>query len=269
MRMPALALTWIMPRRAFTGERVLIMMTSVAAGLIIWELVVRLGFVSPLLLSAPSKIFIAFVDLVASGELEKHLIVSGKEFVVGLALALLVGLPIAIAAGWYTRFGLILQPLVAVLFAAPTIALFPLIILFLGIGFWDKVLLVFLSGFLQIYITITSGIRATDHRWIRVARSFRASKARMFWSVVMPGAIPYILLGIRLAIGRSLVNVIVAEMLAAEAGLGYMIAYYGNTFQVANVFVAIGSVVCLGVILDQALVYVDRRVSRWRGTVYK
>ncbi len=249
-------------------EQAIIGFISLGVGLATWELVVQLGWVNPILLSAPSSIFEALLILISTGELEKHLLVSGREFLAGLVLSLVIGIPISIVAGWNKRTGWAMQPLIAVLFCAPTIALFPLIVLFLGIGFWDKVLLVFLSGFLQLYIAITSGIRATDHRWTRVAKSFGASQSLLFWRVVVPGAMPYILLGIRLAIGRSLVNVVVAEMLSSEAGVGYMIAYYGNTFRVADVFVAIGVVVVLGVVLDQALLFVDRHLMRWRKPIH-
>jgi NitT/TauT family transport system permease protein len=249
------------------SERAIIGTISVALGLALWELAGRLELVSPVLLSSPGAIAQAFVRLTASGELEKHLLVSGKEFAVGLVLAIVVGLPTSIIAGWYTRAGWLLQPLVAALYAAPTIALFPLIIIFVGIGFWDKVLLVFISGFLQIFIATSAGIRATERKWVRLARSFRASRRKLFWSIVLPSALPYILLGLRLAVGRCVVNVVVAEMLAAEAGVGYMIAYYGNTFKVAEVFVALVSVVVTGVVLNQLLLMVELRIGRWRQVV--
>lgn len=249
------------------SERAVIGMISLALGIALWELAGRLELVSPVLLSSPSAIIRAFVRLTASGELEKHLLVSGKEFAVGLVLATVVGLPTSIVAGWYTRAGWLLQPLVAALYAAPTIALFPLIIIFVGIGFWDKVLLVFISGFLQIFIATSAGIRATERKWVRLARSFRASQRKLFWSIVLPSALPYILLGLRLAVGRCVVNVVVAEMLAAEAGVGYMIAYYGNTFKVAEVFVALVTVVATGVILNQLLSMVEQHLGRWRQTV--
>lgn len=250
-----------------SSQRAIIGFTSLALGLLLWELIVWLKLVSPLFLSSPTSILEAFWSLTASGELQTHAWVSFKEFAVGLFLAILIGLPVSILAGWSTRFGWFLQPLVAGLYAAPTIALFPLIIIFLGIGFWDKVLLVFISGFLQLFIAITAGIRATDERWVRLARSFNASRAKVFWSIIIPGALPYILLGLRLAVGRSLVNVVVAEMLAAEQGLGYMIAYYGNTFKITNVFVALGLVAVLGVIIDQTFLLAEKRFLRWRPQI--
>lgn len=250
-----------------SGERAAIGIASVIAGLVLWELTVRFRFVAPILLSSPTSIFDAFWQLIASGELERHVLVSAREFATGLAFAIAIGLPISVLAGWFTRFGWFLQPLMAGIYAAPTVALFPLIIIFVGIGFWDKVLLVFLSGFLQLFIAITTGIRATEERWLRLARSFKASRLKLFWSIVLPGALPYILLGLRLAVGRSLVNVVVAEMLAAEKGLGYMIAYYGNTFKVANVFVALAVVAVTGVVFDQLFLVAEKRLMRWRPAV--
>jgi NitT/TauT family transport system permease protein len=254
-------------RHYWLSERAWIGTIAVLAGLIVWEVVVRLGLISPIMLSSPSAIAEAFIRLVASGELQKHLIVSTREFVVGLALSIVIGLPTAIIAGWYTRAGWFLQPLIAALYALPTVALFPLIIIFVGIGFWDKVLLISISGFLQIFVATTAGIRATDHRWVRLGRSFSASQMKMFRSIVIPNAAPYIMLGLRLAVGRCVVNVVVAELLAAEAGLGYMIAYYGNTFRVAEVFVALAVVVVTGVVLNQILLVIEQYVGRWRQRV--
>jgi NitT/TauT family transport system permease protein len=246
------------------SERTVIGTLSVLAGIIAWELTARSGSVSPLLLSSPSSVVTAFVDLVRSGELQQNLLITGYEFFVGLCLAILIGLPLAILSGWYVRLGWLIQPLVSALYAAPTIALFPLIVLFLGIGFWDKVLLVFISGFLQIFIVTSAGISATDRKWVRLAKSFGASQPKLFSSVILPGAIPYILLGLRLAVGRCVVNVVVAEMLASKAGVGYMIAYYGNTFKIADVFVALVSVVTVGVVLNQMLLFVEHRCARWQ-----
>lgn len=254
-------------RRYWPSERAVIGTISVLAGLIVWEAAVRLGFISPIVLNSPSAIANAFVRLVASGELQKHLIVSAREFVVGLALSVLIGLPTAIIAGWYTRAGWFLQPLVAALYALPTVALFPLIIIFVGIGFWDKVILIAISGFLQIFVATTAGIRATDYRWVRLGRSFSASQMKVFRSIVIPNAAPYIMLGLRLAVGRCVVNVVVAELLAAEAGLGYMIAYYGNTFRVAEVFVALAVVVVTGVVLNQILLVMEQYAGRWRQRI--
>ncbi|MGE3993753.1 ABC transporter permease [Pseudorhodoplanes sp.] len=254
-------------RSPWLSERVWIGTLSVITGLVVWELIARAGLVSPIMLSSPSAIVIAAERLIESGELEKHLLISAREFAVGLLLSIVIGLPTAIIAGWYQRAGWLLQPLIAALYACPTVALFPLIIIFVGVGFWDKVLLITISGFLQIFVATTTGIRATDHRWVRVGRSFNASQMKIFRSIVIPNAAPYILLGLRLAVGRCVVNVVVAELLAAEGGLGYMIAYYGNTFRIAEVFVALAVVVITGVILNQVLLMFEQYAGRWRQAI--
>lgn len=250
--------------RAFGNERFSYGAVAVLLGVLLWEGAGRSGMIPPVFISSPSAIADAFVRLVSTGELQRHALVSGKEFVIGLTLSLVVGIPFSLLAGWYRRLGWVSDPLIAVLYATPTIALFPLFIIFLGIGLWDKVLLIFLSGFLQLYVAITAGVRATDRRWVRLARSFRASEARVLREIVLPGAVPFVILGIRLAIGRSVVNVVVAELLASEVGLGYVIAYYGNTFRVAEVFVAITCVVVIGVALNQLMLVVEHRFDGWR-----
>ena len=240
---------------------------SVLAGLLLWEIAGALGWVNRIILSPPHAVALAGVELARSGELTRHLGISLRELGVGLVLAVSAGVPIGVLAGWSRRLSWILRPLIAVFYATPVIVFAPLIVAWLGIGFWDKVLLVFISGFLQIFIATSAGIRATERKWVRLARSFRASQRKVFWSIVLPSALPYILLGLRLAVGRCVVNVVVAEMLAAEAGVGYMIAYFGNTFRVAEVFVALVSVVVTGVILNQLLLMVEERVGRWRQIV--
>jgi NitT/TauT family transport system permease protein len=250
------------------SERAWIGAASVLAGLLAWELVVRAGLVSPIMLSSPSAIAQATQRLVLSGELQRHLLISAQEFAVGFLLSIIIALPMAILAGWYSRVGWFLQPLVAALYALPTVALFPLIIILVGVGFWDKVLLITISGFLQIFIATTTGIRAVDHRWVRLGRSFSASQMKMFFSIVIPNAAPHIMLGLRLAVGRCVVNVVVAELLAAEGGLGYMIAFYGNTFRIAEVFVALAVVVITGVVLNQILLMIEQHVGRWRQSIH-
>jgi NitT/TauT family transport system permease protein len=141
----------------------------------------------------------------------------------------------------------------------------PLIVAWLGIGFWDKVCLVFMEGFLQFFVTVSAGVRALDHAWLRVARGFSASEWMVLRTIVLPGAVPYIVAGMRLAAGRGLVTVVVAELLASSAGLGYMIAFYGQTFRIANVFVGLAVIAALGVGIDSLIRGLERRVRLRAG----
>lgn len=244
------------------AEEAILGVASVLAGIAAWEWLAR--SVSPLLVPTPSRVARAFVDLAASGELQRHLTVSGQEFATGLLLALAVGIPVSLVAGWSDRLGWMLEPLVTALNATPTIALFPLIVMWVGIGFWDKILVTFLSAFLQLFVTITPGVRATDRNWVRLAKSFGASEGRLLRSIVLPSAVPYITLGVRLAVGRAIVNVVAAELLASQAGVGFMISYYGSTFRMAEVFLAIIAVVTLGVVLTRLVAVAEGHVERWK-----
>ena len=114
---------------------------------------------------------------------------------------------------------------------------------------------------------MSAGVRALDDAWLRVASAFAARPAFTFRTVVLPGAVPYILVGVRLATGRGLVTVVVAELLASTAGLGWMVAYYGQTFKIANVFVVLLVTAGLGVLADAGIRRLEGHVEQWRATV--
>jgi NitT/TauT family transport system permease protein len=234
------------------------------AGLLLWEAVGALGLVNPIILSPPRDVAAAAVELSASGELWRHLAVSLQELAAGLLLAVLAGIPVGILAGWFRRVAWILRPLTGAFYATPAIVFAPLFVAALGIGFWDKVLLVFLEGFFQIFVTVSAGVRALDDAWLRVAAAFAARPLFTFRTVVVPGAVPYIVAGLRLATGRGLVTVIVAELLASTAGLGWMVAFYGQNFKLSNVFVVLLLTAGLGMAADGALRRLERAIAQWR-----
>jgi ABC-type nitrate/sulfonate/bicarbonate transport system permease component len=240
---------------------------SLVVGLGLWELVGSLKLVNPILLSPPRAVVQAALDLLRSGELVAHFWVSLGELTTGLGLAVAVGIPVGVLAGWFRRVEWALRPLTGAFYATPVIVFAPLIVAWLGIGFWDKVLLVFLEAFFQVFVTVSAGVRALDDAWLRVARAFAAGTTFTFRTVVVPGSVPFVLTGIRLATGRALVTVVVAELLASTAGLGWMIAFYGQNFKIANVFVALVVTAGLGVVSDAVLRHVERRVESWRPGV--
>lgn len=240
---------------------------SVGVGLGLWQLLATSGRINRILLTPPVDVGAAALQLLASGELAGHLAVSLRELLVGLAGALLVGLPAGVLAGWFRHVAWVVRPLTGAFYATPVIVFAPLVVAWLGIGFWDKVALVFLEGFFQIFITVSAGVRALDEAWLRVAAAFDARRPFTFRSVVVPGAVPYVLAGVRLATGRGLVTVVVAELLASTAGLGWMVAYYGQHFKVANVFVVLVVTAALGVAADTAIRTLERRVERWRPAI--
>ncbi len=245
-------------------ERVLLGAAAVAAFVAGWEAVSRSGLVNPLFLSSPAGIGRAALRMAASGELVEHLRASGPEFLLGYALALLTAVPLGLLAGWYSRLHAVLDPFLATFYATPREALLPVIVLWLGIGLASKIALVFLGGFFPICINAIAGARAVDPAHLRVARSYGAGEARIFRTIVVPSSVPFILAGLRLGVGRALVGVVVAELFAAAAGIGFLIGMAGSTFQTDRVFVGIVVLAVFGLLCNEALSRLERRFERWR-----
>ncbi len=249
-------------------ERIAIGATAVLTFLAAWEAVSRSGWVNPLFISSPSSIARATAALWATGELTRHVTVSGLEFLLGYTLAAAAGIPVGLAAGWYRRLRFAIEPFLSALYATPRVALVPLVILWLGLGLWSKAALVFLGAFFPICLTTLAGVQSVSHQHIMVARSFRATDPQIFRTVVLPSAVPFVLAGLRLGVGRALVGVVVAELYAATAGIGYLITIAGTTFQTDRLFVGIMVLAAFGVFFDVVLSQAERRVQRWRPDVH-
>ena len=245
-------------------ERRVLRVAAVTVFLVAWELVGRAGVVDPIFLSYPSMIARAGHRMLVSGELVEHLRVSGAEFLLGLVLACVTGLPIGLLAGRYPRIDAVLDPFLSGLYATPRLALLPLIVLWIGIGLSSKVAIVFLGAFFPICLDTIAGVRAVDPRYLRLARSFRASEARIFRTIVLPSAAPFIVAGLRLAVGRALVGVVVGEFFAGSAGIGFLISVAGSTFQTDKVFVGIVILAAVGIGANAILSGLAQRIERWR-----
>jgi NitT/TauT family transport system permease protein len=241
---------------------------AVAVFLITWELVGNVfQLINPMFMSAPSLIFKAGWEMFRSGEIYHDLYVSGIEFIGGYALAAVVGIPFGILTGWYKRMSYIFDPFVNAMNATPRVALLPLVIIWLGIGIMSKVGIIFLGAVFSILINTRDGVKTTPANLLNAARSFGASEWMVFKTVVVPSTIPFILTGLRLAVGRALVGVLVGELYAATAGIGFMITVAGATFQTDKVFVGVGIFALSGMIGMELLTKVEKRFDRWRPQV--
>jgi len=242
--------------------------TALAVFLKIWELVGNIfQWINPMFMSAPSLIFKAGYEMFRSGEIYHDLYVSGVEFLGGYFLAAIVGIPFGIMTGWYKRMSYIFDPFVNALNATPRVALLPLVIIWLGIGILSKVGIIFLGAVFSILINTRDGVKTTPANLLNAARSFGASEWMVFKTVVVPSTIPFILTGLRLAVGRALVGVLVGELYAATAGIGFMITVAGATFQTDKVFVGVGIFALSGMIGMELLTKVERRFDKWRPQV--
>jgi NitT/TauT family transport system permease protein len=249
-------------------EKKILGTVSVVLFLAVWELVGNVyQWINPLFMSAPSLILRAAIELFRSGEIWNDLYVSGVEFFWGFILSVVVGIPFGIAVGWYKRAAYIFDPFVNAMNATPRVALLPLIIIWLGIGILSKVGIIFLGSVFPLMINTRDGVKTTPVNLLNAAKSFGASQWQIFGSVVLPSTLPFILTGLRLAVGRALIGVFVGELYAATAGIGFMVTVAGATFQTDKVFVGILIFIIVGLVGTNALDRVERRFDKWRPKV--
>jgi ABC-type nitrate/sulfonate/bicarbonate transport system permease component len=239
-------------------------MSAVIVFLCIWEWAGTSGVINPLFSSSPSRIAAAFVKLAASGELGYDILISFREFAFGFILAIIVGIPSGILMGWYRPVEAVLDPFVNFFYATPRVALLPLMIIWLGIGINSKIAIVYLGAIFAILISTISGMKNLDESLVKAARSFGATDMQLFKTVVMPGSVPYILNGIRLGLGHALVGIIVGELYAATAGVGYLIAVAGNTFQTDKVLVGVVIIAGAGMAITAGFKRIEDHFQAWR-----
>ncbi len=243
-----------------------------AAGVItfltVWELVGNtFQLINPMFMSAPSLVWSAAVQLFSSGEIYNDLYVSGVELFWGYFLSAVVAVPFGISIGWYKKMSYIFDPFVNAMNATPRVALLPLVIIWLGIGILSKVGIIFLGAVFPILINTRDGVKTTPINLLTAARSFGASEWMIFKTVVLPSTIPFILTGLRLGLGRAIVGVMVGELYAATAGIGFMITVAGATFQTDKVFVGVLIFALAGMLGMELLTRIEARFNKWRPKV--
>ncbi|HZT06296.1 MAG TPA: ABC transporter permease [Chloroflexota bacterium] len=252
------------PSRLQRYESTLIGILSVVAFLVVWHTVTAARLVPALFLPGPFDTLNAFVGLVKGGSLWNDLWVSGQEMIYGYVLAIVIGMPLGLLMGWYRRLSFALDPFVAFFYSMPRVALIPLLIIWFGIGIYSKVAVVFLGAIFPIVINTMAGVRNLDANWVKAARSFGASDSQIFRTVALPGSVPFILTGLRLGIGHALVGVVVGELVAAQAGIGLMMATAGSTFQTPKVFAGLILLSSAGLGMTYLLQSIERRYQAWR-----
>src|SRR5574341_121687 len=241
-------------------EKKILGTAAVSFFLILWELVGNtFQLINPMFMSAPSLIWKAAVQLFISGEIYHDLYISGVELLWGYFLSAIVAVPFGIAIGWYKKVAYVFDPFVNAMNATPRVALLPLIIIWLGIGITSKIGIVFLGAVFPMLLNARDGVKTTPKSLLNAATSFGASQWKLFACVVLPSTVPFILTGLRLGIGRALVGVMVGELYAATAGIGFMITVAGATFQTDKVFVGVLIFATSGMLLTEAVDKLERR----------
>jgi ABC-type nitrate/sulfonate/bicarbonate transport system permease component len=232
--------------------------------LIIWQALWSAHKLSPLFMSGPSAIAVRFWDDLLHGHLIQDFDYSAKNFAIGFVLAAFAGVILGVLIGWYKKFEMITAPFTNALYATPRVAMVPLIIIWFGIGMWSKVFIVFISAFFPILINTIGGIQAVDRDLLKCARAYCATDRQIFTTVAIPGAVPFILTGIRQGVALGLIGVVVGEMFGGSQGIGFMVAYGGQTFATDTLFVGVLIIAFAGIVMSAAAEQLEKRFSRWR-----
>lgn len=228
-----------------------------------WEVYGRLGNLSPLFFSYPSEIAQGWV-LLARTTLLDDLRISGIEFALGLGIAL-IAVPLGMVIGSIHRLRLALDPLVNALYSTPILALTPLLVIIFGLGIASKVAIVAIMAFFPLLISTIEGVGTVDSSLQRAARSFGANQLDMYRDVVFPAIVPFLISGLRIAIGRAIIGVVIGEFIGATAGIGYRIRALASVFRTPEYLAGIVTLMVIAVGLNVLLKILQKRVAPWRA----
>jgi NitT/TauT family transport system ATP-binding protein len=237
---------------------------SLGATLGAWEWYGR--GVDPIFFSYPTAIAAAVPAMIGNGELQRALLLTLQGLALGFSLSIVLGIIIGLLMGRYRLFDYLLDVQISALYSTPNVALIPLLILWFGLGMTSKVVIVFLAGFFPIIVNTYGGVRNVGRGLVEIAQAEGASEAQIFGKIIIPASLPFIMTGIRLAVGRAVVGMVVAEMFTAMSGLGGAIIYYSNAFATDKLFVVIILLALLGVTLTEAVKFLEVRLAPWKKT---
>lgn len=241
-----------------------ISVASVLLFLLLWETASQNEWINPLFISSPVEIAQAAVLMVQEVSFWENMKVSGYEFVSGFVLAILIGIPIGVLSGWNSTFNAVVNPFISGLYVTPKVALLPVIIIAFGIGPASKIVIVFLMAFFPIVMSAQKAMLTLDQNLIKAARTFSASEFQIFKTIALPSTVPFLLNGIRLGIGQGLIAVVVGELFASTAGIGYQLTSNGQNLQTDRMFVGVLVITITGIILTSLLGIIERRFSSWK-----
>jgi NitT/TauT family transport system permease protein len=247
--------------RRWAAVNVAIRIGSFIVVLGLWEYFGRQ--INPILFTYPTAVAAAAVKMIATGELWKYLSQSLIVLFAGLSLAAVFGIALGLVMARFWVIDIALDTYITALYSIPSVALVPVLVLWLGFEITAKTAVVFLFTFFPIVINTYQGIKNVDAKLIEVGRAFRCSERNLWIHVVLPAAVPFIVAGLRLAIGRGLIGMVLADLYTAITGIGYLISRYASTYRTDAMFVPIVTLGLLGITLTSLLRFVERRVAPW------
>jgi NitT/TauT family transport system permease protein len=232
--------------------------------LLIWEMVSRLEWIPPLFLPAPSEILSEGWTMLKTGLIFRHLFASLSRILLGFVMACIIGVGVGILIGFFSIPDAIGSPLIAATFPIPKIAILPLLILWLGIGEPPKVAVIALGVFFPMVINVYTGVKNVDPVLIKAALSLGSNRARIIRKVILPSILPMIFAGMKLGIGIALLLVVAAEMVAADAGIGFMILTAADLMQTKKLMVGLIILSLLGIFFNWLFQKLERFFVPWK-----
>lgn len=254
------------------NKRRWIRISSLVGFFVLWEIISRAGLVDYLIgkplgfliLPAPSSVLLTFEKLIRSGELAAHVSISLYRALMGFFLGAIIAVPHGILIAWFRTVEDLTNPLVELFRPIPAVALIPVAILWFGIGNVSKIVIIAFACYFPIILNTISGVRQVDVNLLKVARLFGANRMQTLTKIILPSALPFIMTGLRLGLAVALILLIVTEMIGANSGLGVMIVEAEHTFKTEKMFVGIFTIGFIGFFLNEVMVLVERRMTRWK-----
>ncbi len=235
--------------------------------LLAWELAAQTGLIDVRFFPAPSSIIAKLFEMARSGELTENVLISLQRIVLGFLLGGVPAIVIGIAMGIWRPVRALVDPLIVATYPIPKSSLLPLILLIFGLGEMSKVMMVAIGVFYPMAINATAGVLQINQIYLDVGKSFKASPWDTFRTIALPGALPFIMTGVKLGAGLALILIAVAEMVGARSGIGYMIWSAWETFAVAKMYVGLFVIALIGFAISLLLNEIERRVIRWKADI--
>jgi NitT/TauT family transport system permease protein len=246
-------------------DRILQPTLAIAVFLSAWELAPRLGWVNPTFLPPFSQVIVSGVDYTLAGKLGPQVLVSLERAAGGFFLGVVTAVPLGLILGWFNKFERYLNPLLQLLRQTNPVSLFPVFILFFGIGYMTKVAIIYWVVVWPILLSTMAGVQYVDPALIRYGRTLGLSHTKLFTKIVLPSSVPSIITGMRLAATYSYLMLVVSEMVGASSGLGYMIVNAQYLMSINLLYVGVIVLALLGIGTNYALVALERRLTSWKG----
>ena len=237
---------------------------SIVGFLLVWQVISYYKFVDPLFIGKPTQIFTEGLGLFKTGGTYEHLILSLKTFILGFSLALVFGVIVGLFLGAYSNAYQIVKPYLFALNSLPTMVILPLIIIWFGIGLKAKTIVVFMMSVVPILVNTIDGVRSVSEPLIKMAQSFKAKKIFIIRNIIFQSTLPYIFSGARVALGRAVLAVVIAEYLGLGNGIGYLLSYYGATFQVNKVMALVFLIILFNLGILRILNIGESKLVYWK-----